>query len=425
MPFVREAGSVLVPRRITISCAVKANKSPTLKFKKCHNKFESKDREARTAASIRPHQRRKRMTQKPHRGTYPISYHDDKLATNAETTMRHLSIFYFILSLTQVESWIEHKMIPPSVWATTQRQPRHAWHPPLVQQTPPRSDRQYTPLVMTTEAKDVDTFEPVLAPKKRERRQISLGNRKKATVLSRTVPIAPDWNVTVWEWEKPAAVVETFWQVEQQGLSLTPSQSQAQTPLLDPFGLVCWPGAVVAAQEMKEYRDLFAGKRVLILGAGCGVEAQAAAQLGAKHVVATDIHPTTLKLCKYGAEQAGLSSVISTQVLDLRSVEPLPSCDIIVAADVLYNEQLALLVIKRILESQKQNDPPPYVLVTDSQRFVTDFDTILSQKLQEIGRSPVQWISRWLPTFTGSGVVIDADQTYDVKARVLWVNKKW
>lgn len=213
--------------------------------------------------------------------------------------------------------------------------------------------------------------------------------------------------------------------MEQQGLTLTPSLSSNRTPLLDPFGLVCWPGSVVAAQEMKEYRSLFANKRVLILGAGCGVEAQAAATLGAKRVIATDIHPTTLKLLQFGAEHAGLSSIIQTKILDLNSIEPLPECDIMVVADVLYNERLALLVIKRILEAQEQNDPPPTVLVTDSQRFVLDFDTILSQKLEKMGQSRVEWVSRWLPSFTGSGVMVDADQTYDVKARVLWVGKKY
>ena len=333
-----------------------------------------------------------------------------------ESTMTRLSLVYLLLFALHAHAWMQRKMLS-SFWAGRYTAPK-----PEARTGQP--DRP-TPLIMTTvdvEGVDVLASKPVWPG--RERRQIPLGNQKKATVLSRKVQITSDWTITVWEWEKPSAVVETYWAVEEQGLALTPSLSESQkTPLLDPFGLVCWPGSVVAAQEMKEYRDLFAGRRVLILGAGVGVEAQAAAMMGAKHVIATDIHPTTLKLCKYGAEQAGLSSVISTKKLDLSSVEPLPTCDIIVVADVLYNERLALLVIKRILESQRQNNPAPPVLVTDSQRFVQDFDETLSRELKKIGEPSVQWASRWLPTFTGSGVVVDADQTYDVKARVLWVNK--
>lgn len=104
---------------------------------------------------------------------------------------------------------------------------------------------------MTTDAEDVDLLAVTPPPKGRHRRLISLGKGKNASVLSRTVQMASDWKITVYEWEKPAAVVETYWQVEQQGLALTPALPQSHTPLLDPFGLVCWPGAIVAAQEMK------------------------------------------------------------------------------------------------------------------------------------------------------------------------------
>jgi hypothetical protein len=101
----------------------------------------------------------------------------------------------------------------------------------------------------------------------RQRRKIQLNQGKDAPILSRTVPIHDTWNVTVWEWEKPAAVVETFWQVENQGLSLTRQESQRARTLLDPFGLVSWPGAVVAAQELALYLEIILNKRVLVLGA--------------------------------------------------------------------------------------------------------------------------------------------------------------
>jgi predicted nicotinamide N-methyase len=260
----------------------------------------------------------------------------------------------------------------------------------------------------------------------RQRRKIQLNKGKDANILSRTVPISDTWNVTVWEWEKPAAVVETFWQVENQGLSLTRQRQHARTQtVLDPFGLVSWPGAVVAAQELSQYPHLVKDKNVLILGAGVGIEAQAAAMLGASSVTATDIHPTTLKLLQYGAEQAGLSRIIQTSILDLFSKKPLPACDLIVVADVLYNERLAAQVAVRCLEA-RQCDPPPVILVSDSQRFVHKFEADLNEKLSSISSSSSQprrvaWENRWLPAFTGSGVLIDGDQTYDVKARVLWM----
>ncbi|EEC45722.1 predicted protein [Phaeodactylum tricornutum CCAP 1055/1] len=255
----------------------------------------------------------------------------------------------------------------------------------------------------------------------RLRRKINIDRNRNASVISRTVPISKDWNITVWEWEKPAAVVETYWQVEQQGLALTAaSYSPSRQTLLDPFGLISWPGAVVAAQEMQEYEHLIRGKKVLILGSGVGIEAQAAASLGAGSVLATDIHPTTLKLLEYGAKEAGFRGVISTRVLDLFSVEPLPDCDFMIVADVLYNDRLGAQVAKRCLEVRKNNSST-VVLIADSQRFVREFEKDLNQGFRALEQPRVAWVSRWLPQFTGSGVLIDTDQTYSVKARIIWI----
>jgi predicted nicotinamide N-methyase len=295
-------------------------------------------------------------------------------------------------------------------------------------------------------------------------------------------------NITVWEWEKPAAVVETYWQVQQQGLTLTKNDSQtkksnksssdeAPSMMLDPFGLVTWPGSVVAVQELlllqhqkpTTFDKIFFNKTVLVLGAGVGVEAQAAARLGAARVLATDVHPTTLQLLHYGAVQAGWAGVeetsttihsnsssssttlppkkniITTQLLDLflPDEHPLPdNVDFILVADVLYNDQLADQVIQRCLEARRRSHhPPPVILISDSQRFVHTFESKMNDGLKSLATHPsnkttdsddkantlapqyarVAWTSRRLPQFTGSGVCIDADQTYDVKARVMWI----
>ncbi|GKY98773.1 hypothetical protein MPSEU_000833500 [Mayamaea pseudoterrestris] len=269
---------------------------------------------------------------------------------------------------------------------------------------------------------------------------------KQARIRSRDVNVSSDFSVTVWEWEKPAAVVETYWQVQQQGLALTKThhgkaaranqnktrssnrqQQQQQQQMLDPFGLVTWPGSVVAVQELLlQQHELLSvrNRTVLVLGAGVGVEAQAAAMLGATKVIATDVHPTTLQLLEYGATQANLQSIISTQVLDLYNHKhhPLPECDVMIVADVLYNDQLAEQVIQRCVEARLLSKPP-VVLVSDSQRFVHDFERQLNQRLKAAlpQHARVAWMSRRLPKFTGSGVCIDADQTYDVKARVMWI----
>ena len=54
------------------------------------------------------------------------------------------------------------------------------------------------------------------------------------------------------------------------------------------------------------------------------------------------------------------------QAFDICSDEPLPECDIMIAADVLYNEHLAAHVANRCLEALRKDKK---VLLTDSQRF--------------------------------------------------------
>ena len=167
--------------------------------------------------------------------------------------------------------------------------------------------------------------------------------------------------------------------------------------------------------------------------AGVGVETQAAAILGARHVVATDINPLTLKLLKFGAdcEERIADGVVEAMRFDLFSNDPLPKSDVIVAADVLYNSRLAKRVGKRIHEaivrSFDEGDVPVKLIVTDSQSFHgTDF--LEEPELKDLNAmfkdehwEELRWETIKIKQFCGSGVMIDADQVYDVDVRTL----KW
>ena len=233
---------------------------------------------------------------------------------------------------------------------------------------------------------------------------------REAAVVSRQIEVTAEFFITIWEQEKLAAEVEAFWLDEQNGG-------------LDPFGLVAWPGSVVAAQELVRHQQQVEGAHVLVLGAGCGIEAQTAARLGAASVLATDIHPTTLQLLEYGVKQAGETSptTISTASFDIASSNSLPDCDLMVVADVLYNDDLATHVVRRCAEARSRQSPP-IILITDSQRFVRNFESDLNSKLESIGQRKTAWIHRKLQSFTGSGVAIDEDQTYDIDTRIIWIN---
>lgn len=249
-------------------------------------------------------------------------------------------------------------------------------------------------------------------------------------MICRTIPISSELNVTVTEWKEPAATINAYWESEQ----LLPDKLHDENTLaakngeemvgngIDPFGLVLWPGAVVAAKELLQHDNFIKNKKILILGAGVGCEAQVAAYLCASTVLATDINPRTLQLLQYGAQLSGYGHKINTALFDIASNIPLSSFDFdfLLIADVLYNENLAYHVARRCEEAYLL-ETKPIILVTDSQRIVHSFENELNRRLVPIGHRPVQWNLRPLTNFTGSGVLIDGDQTYSVNARIIWI----
>jgi predicted nicotinamide N-methyase len=90
------------------------------------------------------------------------------------------------------------------------------------------------------------------------------GLEKVRIIVSQNVPLLSKWNITAWELEKPASHMEWYWEEHPGGADV------------DPFGLVTWPGSVVAAKQLMNNQDVAQNKRVVVLGAGAGIEALAA-----------------------------------------------------------------------------------------------------------------------------------------------------
>lgn len=127
-------------------------------------------------------------------------------------------------------------------------------------------------------------------------------------IISRTVPISTTTipSLTIYELESPSSLVELWYQSNPDHQPSTTSASGSG----DPFGVVMWPGSVRASRELVRWKEEVRDKVVLVLGAGTGVEAQAAAMLGAERVIAVDVNLLTLRLLEYGARMAGFGDVI-------------------------------------------------------------------------------------------------------------------
>ncbi|HNS98594.1 MAG TPA: 50S ribosomal protein L11 methyltransferase [Polyangiaceae bacterium] len=135
--------------------------------------------------------------------------------------------------------------------------------------------------------------------------------------------------------------------------------------LADPFWAFCWPGGQALAYYISRYPESVRGKRVLAFGAGCGVEAIAAARCGAE-VLASDTDPVAATAILLNARRNNVSLRITTDNLlgNLRSY-----WDIVLVGDVTYERELAKQVRAWVTQLAHHGSR---VLVADPQRGFFD-----------------------------------------------------
>eukprot|EP01138_Halocafeteria_seosinensis_P014404 gb/GECG01014705.1/.p1 GENE.gb/GECG01014705.1/~~gb/GECG01014705.1/.p1 ORF type:complete len:300 (+),score=27.99 gb/GECG01014705.1/:1-900(+) len=107
-------------------------------------------------------------------------------------------------------------------------------------------------------------------------------------------------------------------------------------------GLTIWDGAVLLAKYLEHrYHSVLSGRRVLELGAGTGIVGLAASALGAKQTLITDLDYALDNLESNIAKNKGLlKGEVSSLELDWSKPFPIPGIDVILAADVVWVEEL-------------------------------------------------------------------------------------
>jgi len=114
-----------------------------------------------------------------------------------------------------------------------------------------------------------------------------------------------------------------------------------------PYWADLWPSGIALARHLGELE--LGGKRVLELGCGLALPSFAAALAGAG-VVATDWAPEAVDLVAVNASVNGLS--VTAAVLDWSAgASDVGHFDLVVAADVLYEERNALLLVRLLNEA--------------------------------------------------------------------------
>ena len=136
-----------------------------------------------------------------------------------------------------------------------------------------------------------------------------------------------------------------------------------------PFWTFCWASGQALAAHILKNKDRFAGKCVVDFGAGSGVAAIAAALAGADRVIACEIDDHAFDAVRANAALNGV------RIETCRNPDECNrSIDILLAADVLYNENnlflmdmfLSYATEVYLADSRVKNiDRPPYQKVNE------------------------------------------------------------
>ncbi|MFN3867552.1 MAG: class I SAM-dependent methyltransferase [Hyphomicrobiaceae bacterium] len=130
-----------------------------------------------------------------------------------------------------------------------------------------------------------------------------------------------------------------------------------------PYWAFAWAGGQALSRYILDHQALVAGRSVLDLGAGSGLQAIAAAKAGAAHVLAADIDQIALAACALNA--TANSVAFDTTADDLLAGPPARVFDVILVGDLFYERQLADRVLALIEPAAAAGS---LILIGDPQR---------------------------------------------------------
>lgn len=130
-----------------------------------------------------------------------------------------------------------------------------------------------------------------------------------------------------------------------------------------PYWAFAWAGGQALARYLLDNQGLVAGRPVLDLGAGSGLQAIAAAKAGAARVLAADIDLLALAACELNGEANGID--LETTGEDLLAGPLAEHFDVVLVGDLYYERQLADRVSVLIDRLAAQGS---LVLIGDPQR---------------------------------------------------------
>ncbi|MCJ2017125.1 methyltransferase [Methylobacterium sp. E-065] len=162
-----------------------------------------------------------------------------------------------------------------------------------------------------------------------------------------------------------------------------------------PFWAFAWAGGQALARYILDNPDRVTGARIIDFASGSGLVAIAAAQAGARHVTASDLDPFAMAAIRLNAAANDVAGRIEPVSDNLLGTEP--EVDLVLAADVFYERDLAAAVTAWLYGLQARGvqvligDPGRTYLPRDRLECLATYAVPVSRSLEdtEIKRSHV------------------------------------
>jgi predicted nicotinamide N-methyase len=117
-----------------------------------------------------------------------------------------------------------------------------------------------------------------------------------------------------------------------------------------PFWAFAWAGGQALARYILDHPEIARGRRAVDFASGSGLVAIAAARAGAQHIVASDLDPFAVAAIGVNAAANGVANLIRPVSTDLLGT--VPEADLVLAADVFYERDLAEAVTAWLTDLQ-------------------------------------------------------------------------
>lgn len=166
--------------------------------------------------------------------------------------------------------------------------------------------------------------------------------------------------------------------------------------IVDPFFLFCWPGGLAVTRYLLDNKEVFDNKRVLIFGAGCGIEGVASALIGAKYVIASDIDRNALVMSLINMRLNNVSFDLSDEDFFDSDCKDF---DVILAGDMFYDNEMTGRIInwlKRLKGGGK------FVLCADPLRGNIKKDDIEILSVYRVNKDGEFYSNRMVETYVFS-----------------------